>query len=227
MSETRMWKRNAAVLGGCLILGLTACSSSDDDPDAKDDASSSDSAASDGASDGPEEDSTDEGSSQASDPQTTSDPTKGGGWKFLPECEELSRSIVDGEGIVDIEQVDGRACFFTLGDPVIGRQLVWVARGGGGWPETFKAKQINDKWVEVLDPDLEDYSSSVSEIDAPPDWSYGFRIDEKIGKTERSSYRLLAFAKNGDLLNCHTSVSDVDPDAFRSWCDEVLTAVQP
>lgn len=223
MIEHVMWKRSLAALGACLLLGLGACSSSDGDGDAKDGQPSSDSTASDDMSD-----QTDDESSEASEPQTTSDPTKDGGFKFLPECDEFARSIVDGEDVADQDQVDGRSCRFTIGEErVVGRQNVWIARGGGSWPKKFKADELNEMLAGAADPGDKKYESSVSEIDVPRGWAYGLRFDEKIGVVERSSYRLLAYAENGDLLICHTSVSDADLDAFRTWCDDVLEAVQP
>lgn len=224
MIEHTIWKRSLAALGATLLLGLTACGSSDDGGDAGEDPSVSDSASSDGTGG---DDPTDEESSDASAPQTTKDTTKDGGFKYLPECEELSRSVVDGKDVADVEELAGRTCRFTIGDPVVGRQIVWIARGGGDWPTSFKAEELDAKLSEAADPGDKKYTTSVTEIDVPQGWDYGFQFDETIGKTERSSYRLMAFARNGDLLHCHTSASDADLDAFRSWCDEILTAVQP
>lgn len=224
MIEHMMWKRSLAALGACALLGLTACSGSDDG-DAKDDTSPTGSAATDRGSDST--DATDATDETDGGPSTTVDPADHGGWKVLPDCNDFAESIVDGEDLVDGEQVPGKSCRFTVGeDPVIGRQIVWIARHGGGWPTKFKAAALNEKMAEAADPGDTRYRSSVSEIDARG-WDYGTQFDEVVGKTERTSYRLFAFSENGDLLSCHTSIGDADLKAFRAWCDRVKDAVTP
>lgn len=218
MIEQQMWKRSLAALAAVALLGgLAACGERGETADPEDETS---------FTDGSPDDATDDDTTPT-EATTTKDPTEDGGFKVLPACEELSQSIVDGVEITDGEQVDGKSCRFVLGeDPVLGRQLVWIARGGGGWPARFKAEQLNEKMAAGVDRDDAKYRSSVDEIDAPG-WAYGVRFDEEVGEVERSSYRLFAFARNGDLLSCHTSVSDADLGAFRDWCDRVLATVQP
>ncbi|WP_183094028.1 hypothetical protein [Nocardioides stalactiti] len=223
-----MRRPGIALLAATALVGsLAACGGgSDGDAEADEKPSTSTSGTTGTATDAPTSGATE--STDASGPPTTKDPTEDGGFAYLPPCDEIARSIVRGEEVVAGEQVEGKSCRFEIGeDKVLGRQLVYIARRGGGWPTTFKADELNDKLAEAADPGDGKYASSVSEIKSPKGWSYGLQFDEKVGKIERTSYRLLAFAENGDLLTCQTSVADVNIGAFKDWCTTVLEAVQP
>lgn len=208
MIEHMTWRRGLVATGTALLLGLTACSGSGES-DADDDASPSDS---------PTSESTEE----------TSAPTPGppeeekGGWKLMPECSELAQSIVPDEEVTEGESAEGRSCRFQIGDGSLGIQLAWISRGGD-YPEKFKAEEINQLLAESRDDERE-WESTVEEIDAPG-WAYGVRFDETLHKAERTSFRLFAFSKNGDLLNCLTTADEKHLDEFRSWCGEVKKAV--
>ncbi|KAA1427453.1 hypothetical protein [Nocardioides antri] len=212
------WRRGLAAAGASLLLAVSACSESGGSSDAADDASTSDS---------PMTESTEESTGTTAPPSPTGDPSKEGGWKFLPDCAELAESIVPGEELVEGEASEGRSCRFTLGseDDPLGTQFVWITRGGGEYPKKFKKAEVTEALSEAGQDDRE-WVSSVEEIDAPG-WAYGVRHDETLGKSERSSYRLFAFSRNGDLLNCYTSIDEEHLDAFLSWCDDVKAAVSP
>jgi len=219
MIEHVTWKRCAAAVGATVLLGLSACSGSDDSSDAGADTSSSATATI--------ERPTGRSSDSSAPLSTTTDPSENGGWKALPDCSEFARSIVEDQDVAEGEQVEGTVCRYDIGsDRVIGRQVVWITRHGGDWPTTFKKTKLNDKLAEAADPGDGDFSSSVNEIDAPG-WTYGIQFTEQIGKNEWTAYRLFAFSDNGDLLSCNTGISDIDLDAFLGWCDEVKAAVTP
>jgi len=219
MIERTSWQRRLAAAGTTLLLaGLGACAESDGsdatDPPSFNDGTSSDTP-------------TSEDSYDAAPPVATKDPTEEDGFEALPACDELAQSIVAGVDVADSEEVEGRSCRFTIGDdPPLGRQVVWITRGGGGWPIEFEADVLNDKLAEGFDNGEETYASSVIKVRAPG-WSYGVEFDERVGEGERTSYRLFSFAENGDLLSCHTSVADAGLRAFVEWCDTALAAVRP
>lgn len=227
MSAHPRWRRTLAAVAASLLLGgLAACAASGGGSDGPGeptfaDETSSDSPGSDAYDPAPP--SSTETSTHASTPA----PTEDGGFKALPDCDDLAQSIVDGADIVDDEEVEGRSCRFTVGaDPLLGRQSVWIVRGGGGWPTELEADVVNDKLAEYFDTGDGSYRSSVTKV-AAPGWSYGVEFTERLSEGRRTSYRLFSFAENGDLLNCHTSVTDADLDAFLAWCDAALAAVQP
>lgn len=215
------WRRGPAAVAATLLLGgLAACaeSSGSDGPDGPDEPSFADDPSS----------GTPAGETfEPSPPSSTKEPAEDGGFTALPACDELAQSIVDGVDIVDAEEVEGRSCRFTIGeDPLLGRQSVWIVPGGGGWPTAFEADAVNDKLAEYFDTGDESYSSSVTKVPAP-EWSYGVEFAERLREGRRTSYRLFSFAENGDLLTCHTSVTDVGLGAFVEWCDDALAAVRP
>ncbi|WP_183098437.1 hypothetical protein [Nocardioides pelophilus] len=213
------WRRGLAVMAATLLIGgLAACAESSDGSDESDEPSFAD----DTSSETPAGESFD-----PSPPSSTKDPTENGGFKALPDCDDLARSIVDGVDVVDTEEVEGRSCRFTIGeDPLLGRQTVWITGGGGDWPTEFKADALNDMLAEAFDTGDESYTSSVTKVRAPG-WSYGVEFAERLSEGRRTSYRLFSFSENGDLLTCHTSVTDAGLGAFVEWCDDALAAVQP
>lgn len=222
MTAHPAWRRGPAAVAATLLLGgLAACAESSgsdgpDEPSFADDTSTETPAGE-----------TFDPSPPSSTKDPAKDPTEDGGFKALPDCDELAQSIVDGVDIVDDEEVEGRSCRFTIGeDPLLGRQSVWIVRGGGGWPTEFEADAVNDKLAEYFDTGDESYTSSVTKVPAPG-WSYGVEFAERLGESRRTSYRLFSFAENRDLLTCHTSVTDAGLDAFVEWCDDALAAVQP
>lgn len=218
------WRRSLSVPAAMLLLGgLAACaepsngSEGPDEPSFADDTSSETPASQTPAGE----------TSDPAPPSSTKDPTEDGGFKALPDCDDLARSIVDGVDIVEDEEVEGRSCRFTIGeDPLLGRQSVWIVRGGGGWPTELEVDVVNDKLAEYFDTGDESYTSSVTKVRAPG-WSYGVEFAERLSEGRRTSYRLFSFAENGDLLTCHTSVTDAGLGSFVEWCDDALAAVQP
>lgn len=225
MIENVTWKRSAVAVAAAVVLGLTGCSGSGDS-DADDDPSSSDSptsAESTSTSDSTE-DATDEPEG-TDDPSSTDTPAREGGWKPLPDCAEFAESIVEDEEIAEGEQVEGKTCRYDVGtDRVIGRQVVWITVHGGDWPTKFKAAKINNLLADAADQGDGKYSSSVKKVKARG-WSYGIKFSEKIGDKKRTSYRLFAFAENGDLLSCNTGLAAAELEDFVEWCDTVKDAV--
>jgi hypothetical protein len=224
MIEQVTWKRSLAAAGVALLMGLSACSS-DDPSDAGDDPSSSDTPTSSESTDGTTDEGTDEPSESTS--ETGKNDPREGGWKALPDCSEFAESIVEGQDIEQGDQVEGKTCRYDVGtERVIGRQVVWLTVHGGDWPTKFKADKLNALLSGAADQGEGDYSSTVEKIKAPG-WTYGIKFEEKVGGKKRSTYRLFAFADNGDLLNCNTGLAAAKLGDFVDWCDTVKEAVTP
>lgn len=214
------WRRSLAAVAVSLLVGSTAaCSSGDDDPDA--DSTPTESASSSStASESP--------SASTSPSSTTSeDPTDAGGYAPLPDCADFATSVVKGKDVTEGDSTPGKICRFSVGpeDDPVAVQLAFIVRGGGDWPEKFKAKKLNKILSEAGDDDR-DWVSKTKKIKAKG-FDYGVQFHQTLGKAERTQYRLFAFAKNGDLLQCYTNAPKKSLDAFEDWCGDVLEAIQP
>lgn len=216
------WRRGLAAVGVGLLLGATSACSSGGDNGSKENTSPSDTPSSSSTiSDSPSE----SGTSSSS-----ADPTDEGGYAPLPDCGQFATSVVKGKDVTEGDSEPGKICRFAVGpaDEPVAVQLAFIVRGGGDWPEKFKAKTLNTILSQAGDDDR-DWVSKATELklDKKAGFTYGVKFHQTLGKAERTQYRLFTFAKNGDLLQCYTNAPAKSLHSFESWCGDVLTAIKP